>query len=214
MTPRKAGPQKQKPLPSLSVVSRRAPASCASRYLFFLQPRGGAVMNNGGDMNFNSGSLFEDNRADSNSCGGQGGAIYNYDGGIITYVQYTCRNKQSHLRRRMILDFMHVIRSIINIIRGGDASCREGEGHGDANSSGSYQSSHEYSLVFEKHQTAERSAACCSPTVIIWGDANIASCSSAAARLGNCSKCVLTHTGILCRSSPYRFLGIPWKRFA
>lgn len=41
-------------------------------------------MNAGGVMDFNAGSLFEGNYASGSGDGGQGGAIYNGDGGVIT----------------------------------------------------------------------------------------------------------------------------------
>lgn len=48
------------------------------------QQEGGAIGNYGGDVTFNSGSLFDDNVASSTGDGGRGGAIYNYDGGVVT----------------------------------------------------------------------------------------------------------------------------------
>lgn len=41
-------------------------------------------MNSGGVMDFNAGSLFDSNLASGSGDGGQGGAIYNEDGGVIT----------------------------------------------------------------------------------------------------------------------------------
>lgn len=45
---------------------------------------GGGVYNIGGVMDFNGGSLFEDNIATGSGDGGEGGAIYNTDGGVVT----------------------------------------------------------------------------------------------------------------------------------
>lgn len=45
---------------------------------------GGTVANIGGDLTFNAGSLFDGGLADSSGDGGSGGAIYNYNGGVIT----------------------------------------------------------------------------------------------------------------------------------
>ena len=53
-------------------------------HLFGQQLRGGAITNNGGVITFNDGSVFDDNFASSTGDGGNGGAIYNYDGGNIT----------------------------------------------------------------------------------------------------------------------------------
>lgn len=49
-----------------------------------VQFRGGAIDNEGGVMDFNAGSLFEGNAADGSGDGGQGGAIFNGNGGVIT----------------------------------------------------------------------------------------------------------------------------------
>lgn len=49
-----------------------------------MQTYGGTVANFGGDLTFNAGSLFNGSRADNSGDGGLGGAIFNYNGGIIT----------------------------------------------------------------------------------------------------------------------------------
>lgn len=41
-------------------------------------------MNSGGVIDFNAGSLFENNAATGSGDGGLGGAIYNEDAGVIT----------------------------------------------------------------------------------------------------------------------------------
>lgn len=46
--------------------------------------RGAAIFNDGGVMDFNGGSLFDNNFADGSGDGGSGGGIYNTDGGVIT----------------------------------------------------------------------------------------------------------------------------------
>ena len=48
------------------------------------QKLGGAVFNSNGYMAFKNGSLFNENSAASNGDAGDGGAIYNFDGGEIT----------------------------------------------------------------------------------------------------------------------------------
>jgi len=61
--------------------------------IFALQPcclippwqlRGGGLANFGGIVNFNGGSLFNDNVASGSGDGGLGGGLYNTDGGIVT----------------------------------------------------------------------------------------------------------------------------------
>ena len=47
------------------------------------QSPGGAVANMGGVMDFNGGSLFDDNSAFGDE-GGDGGAIFSDEGGVIT----------------------------------------------------------------------------------------------------------------------------------
>ena len=42
------------------------------------------MFNNGGVMDFNGGSLFDDNYASGSGDGGNGGAIYNTNEGVIT----------------------------------------------------------------------------------------------------------------------------------
>lgn len=49
----------------------------------YTQFYGGTVTNIGGDLTFRAGSLFDGGMADSSGDGGSGGAIYNYNGGII-----------------------------------------------------------------------------------------------------------------------------------
>lgn len=49
-----------------------------------VQMTGGAIANVGGVMDFNAGSLFESNVANGSGDGGQGGAIFNGAGGVIT----------------------------------------------------------------------------------------------------------------------------------
>ncbi|CAM9305642.1 unnamed protein product, partial [Ectocarpus fasciculatus] len=51
--------------------------------------RGGGLMNNGGMVNFNAGSLFEGNGASGSGDGGLGGAIYNGGGGTVTLTGST-----------------------------------------------------------------------------------------------------------------------------
>ena len=46
--------------------------------------QGGAIHNDGGVMDFTAGSLFENNFAGGSGDGGQGGAIFNANGGVIT----------------------------------------------------------------------------------------------------------------------------------
>lgn len=48
------------------------------------QTYGGTICNIGGDMTFNEGSLFQGGFAENSGDGGTGGAIYNYDGGVVT----------------------------------------------------------------------------------------------------------------------------------
>lgn len=48
------------------------------------QLMGGAIMNEGGVMDFTAGSLFESNYAGGSGDGGIGGAIMNAIGGVIT----------------------------------------------------------------------------------------------------------------------------------
>ncbi|CAN0419823.1 unnamed protein product, partial [Ectocarpus sp. 12 AP-2014] len=48
--------------------------------------RGGGLMNDGGVVNINAGSLFEQNFAAANADGGYGGAIYNRNGGVVTLM--------------------------------------------------------------------------------------------------------------------------------
>ena len=50
----------------------------------FVQQYGGAIGNYGGDVTFKAGSLFDGNIASSTGDGGSGGAVYNYDGGVMT----------------------------------------------------------------------------------------------------------------------------------
>lgn len=49
-----------------------------------MQLLGGGICNQGGIVNFEAGSLFEDNSANGSGDGGAGGAIFNGDGGVIT----------------------------------------------------------------------------------------------------------------------------------
>lgn len=49
-----------------------------------MQFYGGTVANIGGDLTFNAGSLFDGGIADSSGDGGSGGAVYNYNGGVVT----------------------------------------------------------------------------------------------------------------------------------
>lgn len=62
------------------ILNMAAPLSILSRGR---QLRGGAIFNEGGIFDFNSGSLFEENMA-SDDIGGFGGAIFNRDGGVVT----------------------------------------------------------------------------------------------------------------------------------
>lgn len=48
------------------------------------QLRGGGLMNDGGVVNINAGSLFEQNFATASGDGGYGGAIHNRNGGVVT----------------------------------------------------------------------------------------------------------------------------------
>ncbi|CAN0334725.1 unnamed protein product, partial [Ectocarpus fasciculatus] len=48
--------------------------------------RGGGLMNDGGVVNINAGSLFEQNIASANADGGRGGAIHNTNGGVVTLI--------------------------------------------------------------------------------------------------------------------------------
>eukprot|EP00752_Nemacystus_decipiens_P009969 g8891.t1 len=56
--------------------------------------QGGAIYNEG-VMDFNAGSLFEDNAASGSGDGGRGGAIYNKNGGVITLTGSTTFKENS-----------------------------------------------------------------------------------------------------------------------
>eukprot|EP00903_Cladosiphon_okamuranus_P007798 g7547.t1 len=56
---------------------------------------GGAIMNAGGVIDFNAGSLFEKNVANGSGDGGRGGAIFNEDGGVITLMGSTAFKENS-----------------------------------------------------------------------------------------------------------------------
>ena len=69
------------PYIELNGVSAQTPCCALTQ-----QSRGAAIDNEGGVIDFNAGSQFERNFADGSGDGGDGGAIYNTNGGVITWV--------------------------------------------------------------------------------------------------------------------------------